>query len=97
MIRAYPAETSPASRRIPARALVEFSLGLIGAALLVLTLLLPHWMELLFGLSPDAGTGSAEYGVALLWSGTSAVMFALAGHTWRKQIRTSSIRPVLER
>jgi hypothetical protein len=46
-------------------------------------------MELLFGLAPDAGDGSAEYGLALVWATVSFLMFGLARYTWKKQIRTS--------
>jgi hypothetical protein len=55
----------PAQNRLPARVWVELALGLISSALLALALLSPRWMELLFGLAPDAGDGSAERGVAL--------------------------------
>jgi hypothetical protein len=54
-------------------------------------------MELFFGLAPDAGDGSAEYGLALVWAAVSFLMFGLAGYTWNKQIRTSSIPLAVER
>jgi hypothetical protein len=76
---------------------VELVAGLMSAALLALALLSPHWMELFVSLSPDAGDGSAEYGVALLWAAVSVLVFALAGRTWREQVRASSIRPAVER
>jgi hypothetical protein len=76
---------------------VELVAGLMSAVLLAFALLSPHSMELFIGLSPDAGDGSAEYGVALLWAAVSVVMFASAQRTWRKQIRASSIRPAVER
>ena len=87
----YSSETPPVPGRLPARALVELALGVISTVLLVLALFSPHWIESFSALSPDAGDGSAEYGVALFWAAVSIVMFAMAGHTWRKQIRTSSI------
>lgn len=87
----------PARNRMPARVWVELALGLMSSALLALALLSPHWMELLFGRAPDAGDGSAERGVALLWSALSVLMFGLAGRTWRRQIRSSSINLALER
>ena len=93
----YPSETPPVRGQLPTRALVELALGFISVVLLALALLWPHWIESLFGSSPDAGDGSAEYGVALFWAAVSIVMFAMAGHTWRKQIRTSSILHAMER
>lgn len=90
-------ETPPVRGRLPARVWVELALGLTSSALLALALLSPHWMELLFGLAPDAGDGSAEYGLALVWAAVSFLMFGLAGYTWKKQIRTSSIPLAVER
>jgi hypothetical protein len=87
----------PAQNRLPARVWLELALGLMSSALLALALLSPHWMELSFGLAPDAGDGSAERGVAFLWSALSVLMFGLAGRTWRRQIRSSSISLALER
>jgi hypothetical protein len=87
----------PAQNRLSARVWVELALGLMSSALLALALLSPHWMELWFGLAPDAGDGSVERGVAFLWSALSVLMFGLAGRTWRRQIRSSSISLALER
>lgn len=82
-------ETPPVRGRLPARVWVELALGLTSSVLLALALLSPRWMELLFGLAPDAGDGSAEYGLALVWATVSFLMFGLARYTWKKQIRTS--------
>jgi hypothetical protein len=90
-------ESLPVRRRLPAKLWVEFALGLTSSALLALALLSPHWMELLFGLAPDGGDGSAEYGLALVFAVVSLLMFGLAGHTWKKQIQTSSVRLAVER
>ncbi|MBB5318085.1 hypothetical protein HDF09_002771 [Edaphobacter lichenicola] len=79
--------TRPVRNRLPKRIWVEIVLGLMSAALLSLTILLPDWMEVLFGLAPDAGDGSAEWGVALLWATVSVLMFGFAGRTWRKHLR----------
>jgi hypothetical protein len=87
----------PAQNRLPARVWVELALGLMSSALLALTLLSPHWIELLLGLAPDAGDGSAERAAALWWSALSVLMFGLVGRTWRRQIRSSSNSLALER
>ena len=80
-------ETPPVRARLPARVWVELVLGLMSAALLTLAILSPDWIELMFGFTPDAGNGTAEWGVALLWAAVSILMFGLAGRTWRKQLR----------
>jgi hypothetical protein len=90
-------ESPPMRRRLPVKLWVEFALGLASSALLALAIFSPHWMEQFFGLAPDAGDGSAEYGFALVWATVSLLMFGLARHTWRKQIQTSSVRLAAER
>jgi len=83
--------------RLPVMVWVELILGLISAVFVMLALFLPYWMELWLDLSPDAGSGSAEYGFALFWAALSVAMFGLAGRTWKNQIRTSSIGQAIER
>jgi hypothetical protein len=90
-------EAPPVRGRLPARVWVELALGLTSSALLALALFSPHWMERWFGLAPDAGDGSAEYGLALMWAAVSFLMFGLAGYTWKKQSRTSSIPLAVQR
>jgi hypothetical protein len=73
--------------RLPVRFWVAMVLGLTSATLLALTIVLPDWMEVLFGVAPDAGDGSAEWGLALAWAVASVLMFGLAGRTWRRHVR----------
>jgi hypothetical protein len=79
--------TTSIENRLPRRIWVEVVLGLISAAFLTLTILLPDWMEVLVGLAPDGGNGSAEWGIALSWAAASVLMFGFAGHTWWKHVR----------
>lgn len=72
---------------LPTRIWAEVFLGLMSTAFLALTILLPDWIEMLFGLMPDAGDSSAEWGLALSWALVSVLMFAFAGRTWRKHVR----------
>jgi hypothetical protein len=76
--------SEPNRRLLSVLVWLELAAGLISAMLVALALLSPHWMEQVAGLSPDAGDGSAEYGMALLWAAVSILMFALAGRTGRK-------------
>ena len=50
--------TSSKSRSI--RLWSELALGAITAACLLLTLVLPQWIEGIFGVDPDGGAGSTE-------------------------------------
>jgi hypothetical protein len=73
--------------RLLTRFWVEMVLGLMSAALLTLMIVVPDWIEVLFGLAPDAGDGSAEWGLALSWATVSVLMFGFARRTWRKHVR----------
>lgn len=66
---------------------VEVALGVISAVLLILAIVDPHWMEMWLSIAPDAGDGSAEWGMALIWGTVSALIFGLAGWTRRQQVR----------
>ena len=74
-------------RQLPQRFWVEAAFGAISTVLLVLTIVVPNWIELLFSLTPDAGNGSTEWELAFSLAAISLVMFALAGRTWRKHVR----------
>lgn len=82
----YPPGTST-QNRLPTGMWVEVAMGLMSASFLALTILLPDWMEVLFTVAPDAGDGSAEWGLALSWALVSVLMFAIAGRTWKKHVR----------
>jgi hypothetical protein len=73
--------------RLLTRFWVEMVLGLISAALLALTIVVPDWMEVLFGLAPDAGDSSAEWRLVLSCATVSVLMFGFAWRTWRKRVR----------
>ena len=45
------------------------------------------WLEVLFGLAPDAGDGSVEWGMAITLAIATLVLFGWAGRTWRRHKR----------
>jgi hypothetical protein len=62
--------------RLRARVRIEVVLAVISAALCVLTLVFPEWIEELTGLEPDAGSGALEWlaaGVFLVAAVAAAV------------------------
>jgi hypothetical protein len=63
---------------------IEFVLALLSAAALAMTLVWPQWIEIIFGLQPDAGDGSGEWGVTVGLTATTVVLAALASRSWRK-------------
>jgi hypothetical protein len=63
---------------------VDAGLAALSAVLLALTLVVPDWIEVVFGLEPDGGTGELEWLIAgALALGT--VGFGLAARRdWRR-------------
>jgi hypothetical protein len=69
----------------PSRVMVESLLAALSAAALVLTFLWPQWIEGLFGLEPDGGSGETEWGLAIVLAVATIVFIARAGQAWRFQ------------
>lgn len=66
---------------------VELVSGIVSAALLAVTIIVPDWIEVLFDEAPDGGDGSLEWVLALTCATVSVLMFALAGRSWRRALR----------
>ena len=78
--------------RLPIGFFVRVVLGLVSATLLALTLIAPDWIELLFGIAPDEGSGASEWGFSISFITICIVMFGSSWRTWRKHVRLT--RPV---
>ena len=76
--------------RLPLRFWIEAAFGLASAVVLAMTLAWPDWIERLFGLEPDAGDGSAEWGWAVAFAIATLALFADAGRTWRRAARDAA-------
>lgn len=63
---------------------LELSCGALGAFLFVLTLITREWIELIFRVDPDRGSGAAEWGIALILLAVAALSFALAHREWKR-------------
>jgi len=63
---------------------VEFILACLSGGLAVLTLLWHNWIELLFGVEPDGGDGSFEWGLVVVLLIATGVFSALARTEWRR-------------
>lgn len=69
---------------LPVRFWAEVALAGISAACLALTAAWPQWIEGLFGLEPDGGDGSTEWGWALALGVATIVCLASARRTWKR-------------
>jgi hypothetical protein len=65
---------------------VEAICGSIGVGLFVLTLISREWIEIVFGVDPDGGSGALEFGIALLLLGIAVGSGLLALREWRRPL-----------
>lgn len=71
-------------RQLSAGFWVELALAVISALLTVLTMAWPDWIEGLFEVDPDAGSGSSEWGITLAFILATVALAALTGRAWRR-------------
>ena len=71
---------------------VEALLGLLSAAMLAITMVVPDWIERAFGLAPDGGDGSDEWAWALSLAVVTLLLFVDAGRLWFRSRAVSSSR-----
>ena len=62
---------------------IETAAATVGLVLAVLTLVLPSWLEVVFGLDPDHGSGSAEW----ILVGVTAAVAVIASVAARRELR----------
>jgi hypothetical protein len=70
--------------RLRTRLRIEVVLAVISAALCVLTLVFPQWIEELTGLEPDAGSGALEWIIAGVFLTAAVVSAVLARRDYRR-------------
>jgi hypothetical protein len=70
--------------RLRRRLRIEVVLAVISAALCVLTLVLPEWIEGLTGLEPDAGSGALEWIIAGVFLVAAVVSTVLARRDYKR-------------
>jgi hypothetical protein len=64
----------------------ELGLGVLSAILLVLSLFVPDWIEVVFRVDPDGHSGSLEWVIVAVLVVTGVVSSVLAGREWRRPV-----------
>lgn len=68
----------------PRRFRLELGLAAISAALLLATILWRDWIEIVFRVDPDHGSGSLEWMIVAVTALSAVTFAALARIEWRK-------------
>jgi hypothetical protein len=71
-------------RSLRIRVWIETVLAIVGAALSLLTLAWPEWIEEIFGVAPDGGNGSLEWIIAFGFLGVGLGLGLQARHDQRR-------------
>ncbi len=67
---------------------IEAGACAVSGLVLVLTVAWPDWIELVFGLDPDASSGALEWGIAVAAAAATTAFLLLARRDWRAQHAT---------
>jgi hypothetical protein len=79
---------STRERPVRARFWLESAYGLLGVVLFVVTLISREWIELIFGVDPDNGSGALELAVAFGLLAVSVGSGLIAVREWRRALTT---------
>ena len=75
--------------RFTRRFWMQAGLTTASAALLLLTAIVPDWIEVVFGIEPDAGDGSFEITLVAVLAACTVSFAMLTRHEWRRARATA--------
>lgn len=73
-------------RRLRGRFWIEAGLSILSLLLAICTILVPQWIEVLFGVEPDEGSGSFEVLITVIAIAVTAVFALAARFEWRRSV-----------
>ena len=71
-------------RQLSVRFWLEVGLASVTGILFLVTLIWKDWIEIVFGVEPDAGSGMLEWLIVGILLAATIALFSLAGYEWRK-------------
>ena len=74
-------------KKLPGRVWVETAMAALSAAATLLTLAWPQWIEGLFDMEPDAGSGETEWGISIGLAVATLAFVTRAAWAWRRHRR----------
>lgn len=74
----------PGLAHLPLRIKAEAALSTACALLAILSWFVPDWIERLFAVSPDAGSGETEWGVVLIFAAAAFMAAWAARREWQR-------------
>jgi hypothetical protein len=76
--------------RHTARSRIEFALAIASGFLFVLTLLTREWIEIVFGVEPDGGSGALEWAITFAFLLAAVGLLLLARRDHRRALAPST-------
>lgn len=71
----------------------EVAAVIVNFVLFGVTLAVPSWIEFIFHVEPDGGSGALESIVVLVWLSGSLVMSVVTGREWRRSLVLTAQKP----
>jgi hypothetical protein len=71
---------------------LECALALVSATLTLGTVFVHDWIEVLFGIDPDAGGGQLEAAATIVATAVTVLLVLAARREWLRTTRPSSVR-----
>lgn len=74
-------------RQLRQRFWVEMAAAFASGGLLILTLAWKDWIELIFRVNPDHGSGALEWLIVVVALAATATFTTLARYEWRRRLK----------